>query len=129
MSANIGAFNATKYDQCNFQQYVRESTSPFDYLTYFGASENCTKCVFDRFWRRFDVVDVESELRNQTRPQSKCNQYKYNPKCLKSGLCMSTYDPNRPVVFDSNVCPIVYNNILRPTNPGYQLHDQNFCRF
>lgn len=129
MSVNIGAFNAPLYDNCNYQQYVRETTSPFDYLTYFGAAENCSRCVFRHFWRRFDVVDIESELRNQTRPQSKCNQYKYNPKCSKSGLCTSTYSVNVPIVIDPSICPPVSSNILKPVSIGYKPQNQNFCRF
>ena len=116
-----GSSNRLRYDECAYSKTLNESTSPFQYMMYDGKYDNCDKCKQDRFWHPFDkeVVDVESELKNITRPATKCPSLKYNPVCKKSGQCISTYDPSVPVILDSNVCPIVFNNIKRQTNPGF----------
>jgi len=115
-----GSSNRLLYEDCAFAQRVSDSTSPFQYRTYMGAYENCDKCKYDKFWRPFDVeiVDVESELKNITRPLSKCASLKYSPTCKKSAMCTSTYEPSRPIVIDPNVCPVVFNNIPRQTSNG-----------
>ena len=125
---NIGGSNRQLYDSCNYQKYLYESTAPLNYQLFFGKHESCNKCIADRFWVKYQLVDVESELKNLTRPLSHCDQFKYNPKCRKSGLCMSTFDPSRPIVLAPEVCPIVYNNIPKQTHPGYHLPNPNFCK-
>ena len=115
-----GASNRLVYDACAYVQRLSDSTSPFLYRTYIGNYENCEKCKYDKFWRPFDaeVVDVESELKNITRPATKCANLKYNPACKKSDMCMSTYDPSRPVILNRDVCNIVFNNIPRNISNG-----------
>lgn len=125
---NIGASNRLLYDQCAYQKDLYESTSPLAYRLYHGAWENCSKCKFDKFWTPYQLVDIESELRNQTRPLSHCDQFKYSPNCRRSGLCLSTFDPSVPIVPAPEVCPIIYNNIARPVHPGYHLPDPAFCK-
>jgi len=124
---NIGGSNRGKYDNCTYQKYLYESTSPLSYNLYQGKFENCNKCLYDRFWTPYQLVDIETELRNQTRPLSKCDQFQYSPECKKSGLCLSTFDKSVPVVLAPEVCPIIYNNIPRQVNPGYHLPNGNFC--
>ena len=124
---NIGSFNRTSYDQCAYEKRLQEGTSPLTYQLYEGKFENCNKCKFDKFYRPFDLVDIESELRNQTRRASKCPQHKYNPKCEKSQRCMSTFDKTAPVVLAPEVCPIVFNNIPRQRSPGYKVPNGNLC--
>jgi hypothetical protein len=115
-----GASNRLVYDECAYAQRMSDSTSPFQYRTYMGAYENSEKCKYDKFWKPFDgeIVDVESELKNITRPATKCANLKYNPACKKSAMCTSTYDPSRPVILNVDVCPVVYNNIPRQTSNG-----------
>jgi hypothetical protein len=125
---NIGSFNRTSYDNCGYQKYLMESTSPLAYNLYQGAHENCNKCLYDKFWTPYQLVDIETELKNITRPLSKCDQFKYTPGCKRSGLCLSTFDRSVPVVPAPEVCPVVYNNIPRYTSPGYKLPNPNFCR-
>ena len=125
---NTGSSNRPIYDTCAYQKDLYESTSPLAYQLYGGKFENCNKCLYDQFYMRYDLVDVETELRNQTRPLSKCDQFKYSPVCKKSGLCLSTFDKSVPVVLAPEVCPIVYNNIPRQTGPGYKVPNPNFCR-
>lgn len=127
---NIGSFNRLSYDNCAYGQRLHESVSPLEYQMYDGKYENCDKCVADKFYFRQDpaLVDVESELRNISRPSTKCNMFKYSPKCKKSGMCTSTFDPSVPVVPAPEVCPIVFNNIPKQTNPGYIVPSRNVCK-
>jgi hypothetical protein len=115
-----GASNRLVYDECAYAQRMSDSTSPFQYRTFIGAYENAEKCKQDKFWKPFDVevVDVESELKNITRPATKCAILKYHPSCVKSDMCMSTYDPSRPIILDKDICPVVKNNIPRLTSNG-----------
>jgi len=126
-SGNAGEFNRLIYDNCEYQTRLQESTSPFSYVMYEGKFENCQKCVFDNFYRPFDLVDIETELQNRTRIGSKCPNRKYDPRCAKSATCTSTFDKSVPVVFAPEVCPIVKNNIPRTTNNGYSLPEINVC--
>lgn len=124
-----GSSNRLIYDECSYTKSLTESVSPFAYRTYGGAYENEKKCIKDKFWKRIDsdVVDVESDLKNITRPATKCPSLKYNPKCNKSGQCISTYDPSVPVILDYNVCPIVFNNIQRMKTNGLIMPEQPSC--
>lgn len=114
---------------------LRYSLAPYSNIEvlsdnlYFGAQENCNKCLYDRFWTKQapEVVDTESELLNLTRPLSKCSNFKYGPSCKRSGLCTSTFDRTNPVVLAPEVCPIVYNNIPKYTQPGYHIPSADIC--
>jgi hypothetical protein len=127
-----GFFNRQIYDNCNFSQRIQVSTDPLLWHMYQGAYENCGKCTYNgQFNVPFQpsIVDVESELLNLTRPLSDCNNLKYNPKCSRSGMCVSTFDRTVPVVLAPEVCPIIFNNIPRQTNKGYTLPNPNFCGY
>ena len=128
---NIGAFNRPLYDRCKYQKDLYESTSPLAYQLYFGKEESCNRCNApdQPFWTRQSgqIVDVESDLRNITRPLSDCDQFKYSPACKRSGMCISTFDRSAPVILAPEVCPIVYNNIPRQTSVGYRLPNPNIC--
>ena len=114
MAYQQGFSTRLPYDPCAYSKELTESTAPYSYQMYDGKFENCNKCVYDHYTRPFDadVVDVESELRNQTRVSTKCPSRKYNPNCTKSEGCVSTYDASVPVVLAPEVCPIVFNNIV-----------------
>ncbi len=120
MAYQQGFSSRLPYDPCAYSKELTESTAPYSYQMYDGKFENCNKCVFDHYTRPFDgdVVDVESELRNQTRFSSKCPGKKYNPKCAKSSECTSTFDGSVPVVLAPEVCPIVFNNLVWENDNG-----------
>lgn len=112
-NVNIGVHNRLSHDNCAYQKKLYESTSPLMYRLYEGQFENCNKCTFNnQFWRPFDLVDIESELKNITRPNSKCSHLKYNPN-------KNVPQKQMPVIVDKFICPIVHNNIPRMTTPGY----------
>ncbi|ATZ80540.1 hypothetical protein BMW23_0490 [Bodo saltans virus] len=127
--SSAGGFNRSKYDMCEYQQNLHQSVSPLAYQMYGGAYENCQKCVYDdkSFYRPFDLVDMESELKNITRRSSRCPQNKYLPNCKKSGTCTSTFDKTNPIAFPQEVCPIVLSNMPRMTSVGYELNVEPFC--
>ena len=108
---NIGGFNRLSYDLCDYNKRIQESVSPFSYQLYFGAHEHSKKCNDGNFWRKFDVVDIESDLFNINRPASRCPQFKYNKSCGPSKYCISTFSSNIPRILDRDICPIVFNNI------------------
>jgi hypothetical protein len=124
---NIGGSNRLPYDVCAYQKKLYESTSPLGYQLAEYKFENCTKCRQDKFYRPFDLVDVESELKNITRLASKCPEKKYNPNCPKSKTCLSTFDPSVPVVLAPEVCPIIFNNIPRMRDVGYRVPNGGYC--
>lgn len=128
-SGSAGGFTRLKDDYCNVQKETYEKTAPMLYRMYEGQFEHCDKCVHDEnnYWRPFDVVDVESDLKNITRAASRCPQFKYNPNCKKSGTCISTYDKSAPIVLAQECCPIVKNNIVRQTGPGFVGPNHAFC--
>ena len=125
-----GSSNRSIYDNCSYEKRLYESVSPLAYQMYFGKFENCGKCQYDKYYVKYqpEIVDVESELKNITRPLSECDQYKYSPSCKTSKLCQSTFDKKVPVVFSPDICPIVHNNIPRQNHPGYKLADPNICK-
>lgn len=125
-----GASNRQIYDCCAYAQALQQSVDPLQYDLYFGAVENCNKCIDKKAWFRQDreIVDIESDLWNITRPLTRCDGYKYNPNCKTGPNCVSTFDPNAPRVLSPSLCPIVYNNIPVQTNPGYTVPDPaNIC--
>ena len=124
-----GSSNRQVYDCCAYAQQLQQSVDPLQYQLYFGAQENCTKCIDKKAWFRQDteIVNIESDLLNLTRPLSKCDQYKYNPNCKTSGECISTFAPNVPRILSPSLCPIVYNNIPVNQNPGYTMPNTDIC--
>lgn len=125
-----GASNRQIYDCCAYAQALQQSVDPLQYDLYFGAVENCNKCIDKQAWFKQDreIVDIESDLWNITRPLTRCDGYKYNPNCKTGPNCVSTFDPNAPRVLSPSLCPIVYNNIPVQTNPGYTVPDPgNIC--
>ena len=73
-----GASNRQIYDCCAYAQSLQQSVDPLQYQLYFGAQENCSKCIDKQAWFKQDreIVDIESDLWNINRPLSKCDQYK-----------------------------------------------------
>ena len=125
---SIGSFNRLRYDNCAYSQDLNQSTSPLNYQMSRYKFENCSACSYDgKYFAPFDLVDYESELKNITRPNTLCSDLKYSPTCEKSDMCISTFEQDNPVVMIRNVCPVVCNNIKKPTYPGYTLKQRDYC--
>ncbi len=82
--------NRLLYDSCTYENRVKTSTAPYQYMTFNGKYENSSKCTIDRgivggnnvSLYSGNMVDLESDLRGQTRLASKCPSRKYMPKNL-----------------------------------------------
>lgn len=116
---NVGGFSRLIYDECEFNTKTRESVSPMQYQLTAYKHENKKACVENgTYFRPFDLVDQESELKNITRAASLCPSKKYSPNCKRSAHCTSTFEPNMPVVVLRNVCPVVCTNMKQRINSG-----------
>lgn len=130
MSYHKGYSTRLPDDPCAYNKRLSESTGVYSYVTYDGAYENCNRCVYDHYTRPFDgdIVDVDSELKNITRPASKCPSRKYNPKCKHSPNCISTFDDSVPVVLAPEVCEICPTNIHWGLETGIRDPKPSNCR-
>jgi hypothetical protein len=128
MAQNTGASNRLIYDPCSYEKYVNMSTSPFQYQMYNGKFENKRKCVGTKFYTPMELVDIDTELSARNKPASLCNNYKYNPFCKKSSMCLSTFDKSVPIIAPPDLCPIVHNNIKKPVSKGYTMPDTDICK-
>jgi hypothetical protein len=108
---NSGSSTRLIYDGCEYTKKIQEATSPLNYYMYSGKFENENKCIQDRYWRPFELVDFESELLNLYRTSSRCVNEKFHPECKMDGKCIRTNDERNPVVLAPEVCPILQNNI------------------
>ena len=92
------SFNHLKYDTCAYRKNLEQSTGPLRYAMYPGKYNHCEPCrveqgilggnVVSIF--RGNLVDLESDLRGQTRPASQCPDHKYNPWC-RNNDCQNGY--------------------------------------
>lgn len=105
--------NRLKYDTGAYAKSLQESTSPLDYMLYTGKFENCAKCriefgvVGGNGVSLFsgNLVDLESELRGQTRIASLNPETMYNPedntsnsmKLSHQASCQMQYYPRVPM--------------------------------
>lgn len=93
------SFNRAIYDPCAYNKRLDESTSVLTYNLDPNRFYNCNQCRIEfgvvggneASLSSCNLVDVESDLRNQTRLYSLCPERKYLPncnkcKCNKSGL-------------------------------------------
>lgn len=75
------------YDKCVYKQQLKQSMSPYDYMFYSGKYENQTQSrpLFGLIGGNNvsqyngNLVDLESDLFNITRPLSDCCADKYKP--------------------------------------------------
>jgi hypothetical protein len=111
-----GGSNKLIYDNCDYNQWYHDTTSPYEHVTYEGKFENCGKCREKYFLHPYDLVDVESELRNQTRPASRCGSWKYNPN-IPQNKCVTTNTKNGKKIEKFVVQPngTKYPNIISST--------------
>ena len=124
-----GIFTRSNDDLCNRTlRETRESIFPGNYQLQRTKYVNCSKCEVVKP-QQLSLVDVESELKNITRFNSRCPQFKYSPSCKFSlapgarNSCVSTYSNIVPTALPAQVCPdteryLYFNNgLIRPSNP------------
>lgn len=79
--------NRLIYDACTYENKMKASTGPFDYAMFDSKFENTPKCRIENgiiggnqvSLYSGNLVDLESDLRGQTRLASKCPTKKYMP--------------------------------------------------
>ena len=79
--------NRLIYDTCAYKKRLDESTSPLQYHLNPLKYENCNKCRIElgvsqgpsASQIKGNLIDLENELRGQTRPLSSCDSRKYRP--------------------------------------------------
>lgn len=94
------------YDKCAYDKKLKQSTSPLDYTLYTGKFENTSKCRIEFgtvggngvSLLSGNLVDLESDLRGQTRLNSQCPSKKFNanhpkPILLHQPSCQMQYYP------------------------------------
>ena len=101
------SFNRLKYDFCEEKNTINQSIRPGDYKV--NTPIACNGCFQvnpsvvmqkggvsmqkDTPWRFYNgPVDVESDLKNITRPATKCPTFKYQPKC-ENTVCLNQGQP------------------------------------
>lgn len=86
------------HDDCAYKRRLHESTSPLLYQINPVANESCTKChqAYPGFIGTMggmgfgigpDRVDIDSDLRGQTRLLTNCPTHKYNPTSYRHCNC------------------------------------------
>ena len=91
------SFSRNLYDNCAFKKSVEESKSPGNYMLYPGKFYNNNQVRIAKgivggnevSLSKNNLVDLESDLRGQTRLLSDCPDKKYKPNC---SLCRNCED-------------------------------------
>lgn len=113
------------YDSCAYKRRLHESTSPLLYNINPIAYESCTKChqAYPGFIGALggqgfgigpDRVDIDSDLRGQTRLLTNCPTHKYNPQSYR--YCGSCKNCNQGLPCGCNHCKM--QGGLKDCRPG-----------
>ena len=81
------SYNRLRYDQCAYKSELDQSVGPLEYILNPMKYENCQKCRHEFglvggtnvSHIKGNLVDLENDLRGQTRSNSKCPAKKYSP--------------------------------------------------
>lgn len=120
------SFNRLDYDTCTYAKKLQQSTDPLDYLLYKGKYESCTNCKLSDFTNNLEFgikVDVENDLKGQTRKGSKCPDEKFPTNSQQGAEFI-------PAIVCQSIYNITPNNLEKPTNTGLRdlaSYDQNVC--
>jgi hypothetical protein len=98
--------NKLIYDSCAYSLRVNDNKDIFKYQVYVPKFENCTKCKTsaeeDR-QRMSNRVDLESELRDQTRLSTLCPSKKYLPCGFGNSDACKTYPTITPSLCEREI--------------------------
>ena len=92
MSTNIGITDHLIYDDCAYASVILGNQKISNYHLNQNMHENKNKCKFDNFYHPYDLIDLDSELKNITRPASKCINLQYQGM-PKTGKCKTELKP------------------------------------
>ena len=104
--------NRLNYDACAYSKALSQSVAPIDYVINPIKYEHCGKCRMELgivggtavSHINGNLVDLENELFNITRPSTRCPDYMYHPG-----------QPGQPIVSDIQVHPGRHANAPIPT--------------
>ena len=101
--------NRLSYDSCAYKSALKQSTEPLDYMMYAGNYNNSAKCRIEFgivggngvSLYSGNLVDLESDLRGQTRIASDCPSKMFQPsedkklgkELLNQPSCQMQYYP------------------------------------
>ena len=79
--------NRISYDNCSYKQSLNQSVAPINFALDPVKYEHCNKCRVELgvvggmnvSHIKGNLIDLENDLRGQTRPVTKCSNYKYQP--------------------------------------------------
>ena len=120
--------NRLIYDSCAYQKNLQQSTDPLQYALYTGKYEITAKCrielgtVGGNAVSLFNgnLVDLESDLRGQTRPNSLCPCDKYDPSRTESNCAPNSktpYGKNLPLKHQQSCQMMNYPKVPMPQKP------------
>jgi hypothetical protein len=132
--------NRLSYDSCAYQKYLQQSTGPLDYMMYTGKYDNSAKCRIEFgtvggngvSLYSGNLVDLESDLRGQTRMASLCPKTMYEPNCSNcnnqmNGLPCSS-EQCKPKLINQPSCQMQYYPRV-PVPPQSKINSCNYNGF
>jgi hypothetical protein len=113
------SFNRTKYDNCSYKVELKSSVDTLGYILSPYRYENSNKCMHQLglvggtsvSHIKGNLVDLDSELRGQTRIISKCPQNLYTPS--DNGII--TNDKTEPIDQNMKHLPTCQSIMYRST--------------
>jgi|UniRef100_A0A6C0DVZ4 hypothetical protein len=86
------SFSRSLYDDCSLQKKNQESVAPFEWTTdssIIESKQSCYLAASPFMHNPFNsvpssIVDIESDLKGQTRQLSKCPETRFNPNTAKA---------------------------------------------
>lgn len=124
--------NRLIYDECAYKKSLQQSTDPLEYALYTGKFENTAKCRIELgsvggngvSLFNGNLVDLESDLRGQTRKASLCPCTKYDPKCTnpscqknRNGIPCEGPNCSVPLVNQPSCQMVRYPKVPMPSKP------------
>lgn len=99
------SWNRMSHDACAYNKYLTQSVDPLGYHLDPIQFENCNKCRMEIGTLggpnvshiKGNMVDLENDLRGQTRPSTKCPSYKHQPNATN---VIQRYEQYKPVRHD-----------------------------
>lgn len=117
--------NRLTYDQCAYKKTLQQSTNPLSYVLNPMKYENCNKCRMELgvvggtavSHIKGNLVDLENDLRGQTRAQSLCPDKLYQKPC-GAGADINKCSPTS-ITTHRNICdpPTTLNTELLHLRP------------
>ena len=102
--------NRLMYDTCAYKKNIEQSTSPLSYVLNPSKYENCNKCRHELGLLggptasiiKGNLVDLENDLRGQTRTATQCPDKLYHPQC--NGVNLGDQCKPGNLTLNSNGC-------------------------